>query len=142
MIIGANTIFSIISVNYRLMFCIILLTFIERFQKSLKPFKLKRNNEIEIKAIVAGSTLLFCGLLFEESSENDFPLLNTVAFIIIIFYNSHFVLEWTYLFILSFNFKNKKIKTALKMYRQITCKKKLNLYEIDVDENDPANVQR
>ena len=117
-IIAANTIFSIVSINYRLMLCIMLLIIIERLQSSLKPYKLDKNNRIEIKAILAGSSILFCGLIFEEGSKHNYPRFNTMAFFIIIAYNSHFVFEWLYLFVSSLKLKSNKVKAALEMYRQ------------------------
>ena len=124
------------------MLCIILLVIIERFQKKLNPFKLKENNHIEIKAIIAGTTILYGGLLFEEGSKHDYPLFNTIAFLIIIVYNSHFLLEWVYLFIYSFEFKNKKIKAVLEMYRQLTCKKKEYDPDLEIKEKDQNDMQK
>ena len=97
---------------------------IERIQKRLKPYKLKENNQIEIKAIIAGTTILFCGLLFEEDSDHNYPFFSTMAFFVIMFYNSYFILEWTYLFIVSLKLKSKKIELILVIYQHLTCKNK------------------
>ena len=108
---------------------------IERFQKRLKPYKLKENNQIEIKAIIAGTTILFCGLLFEEESNHDYPLFSTMAFLIIIFYNSYFIIEWTYLFIISLKLKSKKVEVILEMYKHLTCKNKVLIHDSELTEN-------
>ena len=65
-IIGFNTILSVISLTYRLFLCVVLLIIVERLQQKLKPYKLKENNRTEIKAIVAGAIVLFSGLVFEK----------------------------------------------------------------------------
>ena len=107
---------------------------IERIQKRLKPYKLKENNQIEMKAIIAGTTILFCGLLFQEDSDYDYPLFGTMAFLIIIFYNSYFILEWTYLFIASLKLKNRKIELILEIYKHLTCKNKADEYKTQSTE--------
>ena len=123
-IISVNTILSVISVIYRLLLCIILLVIVERLQQRLKPYKLEKNNDIEIKAIIAGTTVLFLGLIFEESAEDNHPEFNTVGLIIVVIYNSVFLLQWTYLFLYSLNFKNENLKKALEIYRCIICFRK------------------
>ena len=65
-IIGFNTILSVISLTYRLFLCVVLLIIVERLQQKLKPYKLQENNRTEIKAIVAGAIVLFSGLVFEK----------------------------------------------------------------------------
>ena len=59
LLIALNSILSVLSIIYRLLLCIILLITVERLQQRLKPYMLKENNEIEIKAIIAGTTVLF-----------------------------------------------------------------------------------
>ena len=59
LLITFNSILSILSIMYRLLLCIIVLIIVERLQKRLNPYMLNENNEIEIKAIVAGTILLF-----------------------------------------------------------------------------------
>ena len=46
-IIALNTVFSVLSVIYRLLMCIVLLVFVERIQRRLKPYKAKENNDID-----------------------------------------------------------------------------------------------
>ena len=56
-IIALNAVLSLLSITYRLLMCIILLVFVERLQRRLSPYKSRENNEIEIKAIIAGTTV-------------------------------------------------------------------------------------
>ena len=120
-IIGFNTILSVISINYRLFLCVVLLVIVERLQKRLKPYKLKENNTTEIKAIVAGATVLFSGLLFEEGIDHNYPGFEALAMIVIVIYNLMFLLLWTHLFLCSFNFRNENIKKGLEIFGFLIC---------------------
>ena len=138
-IIGFNTILSVISITYRLLFCIVLLITVERLQQKLQPYKLEENNDIEIKAIVAGATVLFSGIIFEESAEHSYSGFETMAFILVIVYNSIFLLQWVYLFLLSFNFKNPNMRKALELFSSMICKNKKSSSDNDIqafDENE------
>ena len=118
-IIALNTILSILSIFYKLMMCIILLIIIERMQKRLKPYKIHDNNDIEMKAIIAGTAILFSGLIFEEGAKHNYPRFDTFAFGVVFVYNSIFLIKWTYLFLLSFNFKGQKMERFLEVYSYI-----------------------
>ena len=133
-IIGVNTVLSVLSIIYRLMLCIIILVAIERLQVKLKPYKLEENNRIEIKAIVGGTTILFWGLLFEEGSKHYYPWFNTMAILIILTYNSYFVLGWLYLLIWSFKIKNEKVELAVELLKCLLWKKKVTRFDINNDE--------
>ena len=93
---------------------------VERFQHKLQPYKLIENNKIEIKAIIAGTAMLYSGLIFEEGSKHNYPRFNAMAFSLVIIYNSYFIAEWIFLFVVSLKLKNKKIKSVLEMYRSCT----------------------
>ena len=111
---------------------------VERLQQKLKPYKFEENNDIEIKAIVAGTTMLFSGLIFEESAEDNYSGFETLAFIVIIAYNSIFLLQWTLLFLQSSNFKNSNIRKSLELFGVLICKSKVkssNNDESSYDEN-------
>ena len=125
LLIALNSILSILSVIYRILICIILLITVERLQQKLKPYSQKDNNEIEIKAIIAGTIVLFWGLIFEEGAKYNYPRFNTMAFGVIIVYNTHFIMNWTYLFLDSLNFKNENLRTFLKIYSYLVCKHKV-----------------
>ena len=137
-IIGFNTILSIISITYRLLFCIVLLVTVERLQQKLKPYTLEENNDIEIKAIVAGTTVLFSGLVFEESAEENYSGFETMAFIVIIVYNSIFLLQWLYLFLQSFNFKNPNMRKVLELLSYLVCKSKIKSSDNEMQDLDKS----
>ena len=118
-IIALNSILSVLSIFYKLFLCIILLICVERTQKRLKPYKAQENNDIEIKAIIAGISLLFSGLIFEEGTKHNYQRFDTLAFCVVFVYNSIFIIKWTYLFLISFNFKNYKIQRFLEVYSYI-----------------------
>jgi hypothetical protein len=58
LIIAINTTMSLISVNYRVLISIVCLLGFIRLQLRLKPFRNEENNNIEIKAITAGTMAL------------------------------------------------------------------------------------
>ena len=115
-IIAVNTILSLISIVYRLMMCIILLIITERMQQRLKPYKAHENNDIEIKAIIAGTTLLFSGLIFEEGAKYNYLRFDTLTISVVIIYNAIFLINWVYLFLVSLDFKNSNMKRIIKVY--------------------------
>ena len=98
---------------------------VERLQQKLKPYKLEENNDIEIKAILAGTIVLSSGLIFEESAEDNYSGFETLAFIVIIVFNSIFLLHWTFLFLQSFNFKNSNMRKFLEVFGTLICKNKV-----------------
>ena len=57
-IIGINSVLSVVSIFYKIMLSIILLLIVFRLQHWLEPYKLRSNNEVEIKAILAGMSVL------------------------------------------------------------------------------------
>ena len=57
-IIGINSVLSFVSIIYKIMLSIILLLIVFRLQHWLEPYKLRSNNEVEIKAILAGMSVL------------------------------------------------------------------------------------
>ena len=139
LLIALNSMLSMISVIYRILLCIILLITVERLQQKLNPYILKENNEIEIKAIIAGTIVLFWGLVFEEGAKYHYPKFNKMGFAIIIVYNSHFILIWTYLFLDSLNFKNEKLKMFVKIYSYLVCKYKVKQDKGTVKQDDTKN---
>ena len=124
-IIALNTILSVLSIIYRLLMCITLLIAVERIQQKVKPYKLKENNDIEIKAIVAGTTVLFSGIIFEQSAKYNYSRFDTLAFAVILFYNTIFIVKWTYLFLVSFEFKNNNVKRFIEIFGFLIWKKQI-----------------
>ena len=115
-IIAVNTILSLISIVYRLMMCIILLIITERMQQRLKPYKAHENNDIEIKAIIAGTTVLLSGLVFEEGAKYNYSRFDSLTISVVIIYNAIFLIKWVYLFLVSLDFKNSNMKRIIKVY--------------------------
>ena len=59
LVLCINNIMSIVSIRYRMMVAILLMIFIIRFQTWLSPYKHVKNNEIDLKAIIAGALVLY-----------------------------------------------------------------------------------
>ena len=116
--------------------CIVLLIIVERLQYKLKPYKIDENNDIEIKAIIAGTTVLFSGLIFEEGAEHNYSGFDTMAFIVILVYNSIFLLQWTYLLLYSINFKNEKVRKALEIYGHVICNRNVKAYADRIEDTN------
>ena len=133
-IIGLSTILSVISISYRLLLCILVLVIVERLQQRLQPYKLKDNNEIEIYAIIAGTTVLLSGLIFEESAEDNYYAFEAMGLILIATYNSIFLLKWTYLFLSSLNFKNEKFRKGVEIYGYLICSHKSKRSENKIEK--------
>ena len=68
---------------------------------------------------------IYCGLLFSQEGEDRINDFNTMALIILIIINAMFLIEWFYLFLLSFNVKNDKFIFILHIYGSIIWKKRL-----------------
>ena len=115
-IIAFSTVLSVLSINYRLMMCILLLIVVERMQQRLKPYKVHENNDIEMKAIIAGTTVLFSGLVFEESAKHNYPAFDTLAISVVLIYNAIFLIKWIYLFLVSLDLKNAYMRRFLETY--------------------------
>ena len=121
LIIGINTILSMFSISYRILLCILAIFIIERLQERLKPFKFKENNEIEFKAIIAGTSIILLGLVFEQSVEDKYYMFEAIGLIFIIIYNFIFILKWIYLFLSSLNIKNETFRKGLTMFGYLIC---------------------
>ena len=136
-IIGINTVFSTFSISYRILMWLILMIIMIRVQIRVKPYKAERNNKIEIKASTVGLLLLYWGILFRESSEDEYPGFKTFLLLIIISMNILFVAEWLYMFLLSLNISNHNFKCFLYLLGVILCKKQIKLqYDQTQDYNE------
>ena len=143
LIIGLSTILSILSLGYKILLGIILLITIVRIQQKKDPYKFKVNNQIEIMSIVAGVLILYCGIIFEEGQDHDYPLFDLTAMFILIASNAVFITHWIYYFLVSFNFKNKNLRMFVMVYGYIICKSKTvkaTDTEFDIDETQQLNT--
>ena len=139
MIIGLNTILSVLSLEYRVLFGILLLFAVARIQLIMNPYKLKENNDIEVMSIITGMLILYCGIIFEEGQDYNYPLFDFIAVIILVVFNSIFLTQWMYYFLESINFKNENLKKLVQMYGTLLCKRKKENEgntEIEIDETE------
>ena len=119
-VLSVNTVLSMISTTYRIIFSVTLLIVLIRIQERLRPFKSEANNKIEIKSTIAGTIVLYCGILFEETSnEEGFEGFSRMAFMFLIVVNVMFILDWLYLFLKSFKFEGTKMKILVNVYATI-----------------------
>ena len=77
---------------YRIVLSVIVLTITARVQIYLDPYKNSKHSEIELLAIIAGTTTLFSGLIYTSSTTVN--LLNTLVLAWIFSFNIIFILEW------------------------------------------------
>ena len=139
MIISLNTILSVLSLEYRVLFGILLLFAVARIQLMMNPYKLKENNDIEVMSIIAGLLILYCGIIFEEGQDYNYPLFDFIAVIILVVFNSIFLTQWMYYFLESINFKNENLKKLVQMYGTLLCKRKKEKEgntKIEIDETE------
>ena len=80
---------------YKILISVIILTITARVQISLNPYKNQKHSEIEMLAIIAGTTTLFSGLVY--TSANIVDILNTLILAWIFIINIYFILEWSLL---------------------------------------------
>ena len=111
-----STVLSIFPLNYSAFLSIAILVVLIHVQIKIDPYEDKKHNHIEIKAVIAGTMALFCGIVFNQNSseqENPTIIMLIMAFLIII--NLVFLIEWLYLFIKTFNIKNAKVQLLLQI---------------------------
>ena len=107
----------------------------------MSPYKVKKNNDIEVTSIIAGMLIQYCGIVFEESQDHHYPIFDLVAMLILVAFNIMFLTEWMYYFLESLNSKNENLRKFIKMYGSILCKNKdkgENDSELIIDE--PQNI--
>ena len=111
-----------------------------RIQFRLQPYKDKVNNKIEELAIISGFlTMYWAVLMVEDDKVSGFLILLSI---ILIGVNSYFIIQWTYFFLLSLDFKNKHYQFLVKIFGILIWKhewnkdKSLSIHSIDtVSEN-------
>ena len=90
----------------------------------MNPYKIRENNDIEVMSIIAGMLVLYCGIIFEEAHDHDYPLFSVMAMIILVVFNGMFLINWLYYFLVSLNFKNEKMGMFIILYATLICKNK------------------
>ena len=114
----------------------IIVFIILRVQVNLQPYKDEQNNRIEILATMAGMVTLSCGILFVQKDETV-QNFNIVVAIIMFLFNVSFILNWVYLFIVSWNIKNQTFNKILSIFGKMICQR-ANLKSINVDLNEES----
>ena len=89
----------------------------------MRPFKSKENNNIDLVAITAGTLTIYSGIIFSLGHEvhNGFY---TLAWILLLYFNCYFLLNWFYLFVLSIGWKNRKYAFFVDLVGMILWKKR------------------
>ena len=64
---------------YRILIAVIILVATIRLQVYLKPYKVEKNNKIELMAISVGCITLFSGVIFTQDN-NHLSIFNTLLF--------------------------------------------------------------
>ena len=87
----------------------------------LHPYKYEHNNKIEILGSLAGLITLFSGIIFvEDETVELFPVYVTI---LIFMFNASFLLNWIYLFMISWNIKNQTFNKIINLYGMLICRK-------------------
>ena len=89
------------SPQYKIMISVTILTITARIQINLNPYKNQKHSEIEMLAIIAGTTTLFSGLVY--TSANIVDILNTLILSVIFILNIYFILDWTLMFLITWS---------------------------------------
>ena len=131
-----STVLSVFSLNYSALISVAILVVLIHVQIKLDPYDDKRHNQIEIQAVVAGTMTLFCGIIFDQDSQdNENPVIIMLILIFLVIINLIFIIRWLYLFIKTFNIKNAKVQLIL----QILASLILERHEFEeVNESDTS----
>lgn len=112
---------SLFSVTYQILLWTSLMIVLLRIQIKLQPYKLKCNNEIEAQAMIAGIVTLLSGWVFASDSIPNG--LRAITIITLFAFNSHFIVNWSYLFLLSFGTRSRWLTKIIKVYSALIWKK-------------------
>ena len=119
-----STILSVFPPNYSAFISIAILILLIHIQIKIDPYEDQRHNQIEIKAVIAGTVTLFCGILFDQNNQEEgSPLIITLIMAFLIIINLMFIFEWLYLFIKTFNIKNAKVQIILQILASLLLAK-------------------
>lgn len=114
-----SVVVSSVSINYTAMFSIVILVLIGKAQLILEPYRNHKNNQLEMKAIIAGWMTLYCGVLFHNDEQGKYKGFMIMAVWLLIIYNVIFIIEWTYLFLLSFKDRGVTLNIVLQFLAAI-----------------------
>ncbi|CAI2370495.1 unnamed protein product [Moneuplotes crassus] len=106
----------------RLLCALIVLIVFTRLNDTLKPYKENAFNSLEISGSNAGIVILAAGLVYSQDEEVN--SLNTIMMIIMIVFNCHFILEWTYQFLNLYLTQYKLLRPLSALLRILLLKKK------------------
>lgn len=120
-LLAFNTVLSVLSIQYRLFLSFLLLMMIIRIQIRLKPYKLESNNRIELRGVVAGTIIIYCGILFEVSADENYIIFETLALSLLLYFNISFIMDWIYNMLVSVKSENKHIKTIVHLFEMMLC---------------------
>ena len=123
-----STVLSAYPLTYSAFLSIAVLVVLIHIQIKIDPYEDPKHNHIEIKAVIAGTMTLFCGIMFDQkSSEEGTPTIIMIIMVFLVITNLMFIIEWLYLFIKTFNIKNAKVQILL----QILASLILERYEFE-----------
>jgi hypothetical protein len=128
LILSFDTILSLIPVNYRALLAVWVLIGIVRLQLYLSPYQNGLNNNLEIKAIIAGMITILWGILFNANSEgSSLSGFVDLGSALLVLANAWFISEWIYLFLVSLKYKSEAFNIFLRFYGMILCKRHDNI---------------
>ena len=124
-----SAVLSIFPLTYSALVSISTLVVLIYIQIKIDPYEDKKHNHIEIKAVIAGTMTLFCGIIFDQkSSEDGTPTIIMTIMVFLVITNLMFIIEWLYLFIKTFNIKNAKVQLLLQVLASLI----LERHELDI----------
>ena len=136
-----STVLSVYSLYYSTFISISISIVLVYIQIKIDPYEDKRYNQIEIKAVIAGTMALFCGIIFTQKSNEDGTPAIIMAIIIILFItNLMFIIEWLYLFVKTFKFKNAMIQLLLQILASLILVKH-EFEEVNESESSKSTEQ-
>jgi glycerol uptake facilitator-like aquaporin len=98
----------VLSDSMKILFGVFILVGSARLQLHIRPYRDEENNKIELMAIIVGIVTLMATMIYNSEDSVDF--LNVIVFIVIIFLNVQFLIEWVYKMILCASDRSKFFK--------------------------------
>lgn len=82
----------------------------------MKPFKSDENNFIDLVAVTVGTITIYSGIIFSQG-EDVLQGFYTFTWVVVLYFNAYFILNWTHQFLISLEIKNQKLEFLINAIR-------------------------
>ncbi|CAI2362327.1 unnamed protein product [Moneuplotes crassus] len=128
-ILSIHSLLDRFSVVYTILLSCVSLVFFYYLQKKIRPYKLDDNNRIDLVAVTIGIITIYSGIIFSLGDES-YKGFYMAAWVVLVWFNAYFVLNWFYLLLLSFECRNDKYLFLVNLLGCILFRKRKNQGDI------------